>query len=264
MAGEWFLGTNPMNQLGNTMGRSPNGQVLPSVAAGIQQQSNAATAAALEAYYAEERRRWNQNYGQKQTELDRNYELAKRSAKTAEQVQALDSWYKRESAALARERLAQDREEFQATTGLGMIKTAAEMSGPDKLFEAYDLNRGYGSMQETPAFLQALKNNTSLRSYGAQGGVPAPKTLDSVAAKMLPGYANSDEARTTENALAAISDIGARGAHQLGPGALEQLTDSERQSFLSGLGKAGFDRATFLDAYNRSRVAQGIRGSTAA
>lgn len=265
MAGnEWFLGSNPMNQLGNTIGRTPTGQVLPSVAAAQMAADEARIAAAMKPYLDEERRRWDATYQQNQTKLDRDYDVAKRNARTAEQAQALDNWYKKESAALARERLALDREQFQASTGLEMVKTAAGLTGPDKLFEAYDLNRGYGAMQDTPSFIEALRTNTKMRDFGAQGGAPTPMTVDSLMAKMSPGYANSAEARTTENALAAISDIGQRGAHQLGAGALENLNQSEYQSFLSGIGKAGFDRAAFLDSYRRSRIGQNLSGSRAA
>ena len=85
----WFLGTNPLNQLGNTMGVTPTGSVLPSATAGQQQQSTAATAQALEAYFAEERRRCDSEYNQKQSSIDNQYDLAKSSAKTAEAAQAL-------------------------------------------------------------------------------------------------------------------------------------------------------------------------------
>jgi hypothetical protein len=55
-----------------------------------------------------------------------------------------------------------------------------------------------------------------------------------------------------------------KGAHQLGAGALEGLTDTERGWLTSGLDSLGYDSNTFLDQYRRSRIGQGISGSRAA
>lgn len=297
MAGEsWFLGSNPMNQLGNTIGRSATGLTLPS--AQQQQQGNAATAQALEAYFKEERRRWDSEYKQKQTQVDNQYELAKRSAKTAEAAQALDDWYKRESAGLARERLAQDRFEFektnelankqfgqqqyeftanlgqrqsefdrtfgldQARLGYDVTNMGAQLRGPENYYQAADFARGVAGQPETATFLNALQNNTRMADFGAQGGLPNPETLGTLQAKLTGG--NSAGNAYHDNTLASIGNIAAKGAHQLGAGSLESLTDTERSLFSSGLDKLGIDKATFLNQYGRSRVGQGLGSSRAA
>lgn len=276
MADSWFLGTNPLNQLGNTIGRTPTGAALPSVSQAQQQQSNAAQAQALEAYFAEERRRWDADYSQKQKNIDNQYDLARRSAKTAEAAQALDDWYKRESAALARERLTQDKYEFdktheldvqkfgldQAKLGYDLIGTAAQLRGPENYFAAAEYARGVSGNPQTSTFLSALQNNTKMADYGAQGGLPNPETLGTLTAKLnAGGNAVTDN---SGNYLAQVGNIAAKGAHQLGPGSLESLTDTERSLFGSGLDELGVDKATFLDQYRRSRVGQGIAGVRAA
>lgn len=252
-----------------------------------------AAAQTIDRASAEDARRFDAGQAQQKASLDQTYKLAMMQARTQEQQFQITSQYQAANIELAKQRLQFEQEtsgrdfgqrqnefnqnmgqrqnEFNTNTGLaqaglakGMIDTSASLSGADKVFEAYDLNRGYGSMQETPGFLEALRNNTRLRDYGQQGGAPAPKTIDSVIAKMQPGYAQSAEARTTENALGAISDIATAGAHKLAPGSLEQLNDDELGSFLSGVGKTGFQRAAFLSDYRRSRPGQGLGTSRAA
>ena len=264
----WYVSGNPMNQLGQTIGRSPNGQPLPSVTNAAQQQSTAANAQMLEAYFAEERRRWDANYGQKQSELDRQYDLGKRTARTAEASQALDDWYKRESAGLARERLKQDQYEFeqtnslnQAKLGYDLIGTAAQLRGPDNYFQAANYARGVSGNPQTATFLSALQNNTRMADYGMQGGQPDPVTVGSLSAKLL---GNGAGVANDNNYLAQVGNIAAKGAHQLGPGSLEGLTDTERKLFTSGLDELGYDTSTFLNQYKRSRVGQNIAGTRAA
>ncbi len=266
MAGSWFVSGNPMNQLGQTIGRSPNGQMLPSVAANAQQASNAANAAALEAYYAEERRRWDATYQQNQTRLDRDYEIQRQNAETAEEAAALDKWYKRESAALARERLREDKYQFeqthalnQAKLGYDLVGTLAQMRGPDNYFQAANYARGVSGNPQTATFLTALQNNTGMSDFNAQGGLPDPVSYNSMVGR-LTGQANPSDG----NNLAAIGNIAAKGAHQLGAGSLERLTDTERKLFTSGLDSLGIDTPTFLNQYTRSRIGQGTAGSKVA
>ena len=215
-------------------------------------------------------------------QVDNTYRVAMMNARTTQEQANLTREYQRAQVDLAKQRLSFDertserdfgqrRHEFGVNTGLrqadlakSMIDTAASLSGPDKPFEAYDLNRGYGSMQETPVFLSSLRNNTALRAFGEQGGAPAPKTLDSLMAKMSPGYGQSAEARTMENALAAAGDIALAGGHKIGAGVLESLNDDEASSLLSGVGKAGFNRGAFLSDWRRSRIGQGIGSGRAA
>lgn len=248
-------------------------------------QSNAATAQALEAYFAEERRRWDSEYQQKQQTIDQQYGLAKQTAKTAQAAQALDDWYKHESAGLARERLTQDQYEFtttnelnnkkfgldQARLGYDVLGQAAQLRGPENYFQAADYARGTAGNPQTATFLNALQNNTQMADYGMQGGLPNPETMGTLAAKLTgqgqavgSGGGNSAGNAYDDNNMAVIGNIAAKGAHQLGPGSLESLTDTERSLFGSGLDKLGIDKATFLNQYARSRVGQGIAGSRAA
>lgn len=261
MAESWFVSGSPLNQLGQTIGRSPNGQVLPSVATGIQQQSNAATAQALEAYYAEERRRWDANYSQKQTQLDRDYQLAQRTAKNADEKLALDKWYQEQSIGLAKERLAQDQRQFEATTGLDMLKTASSLRGPENYYQAAEYARGVSQMPQSATFLNSLANQTRMADYGAQGGLPNPETMGTLSAKLT---GQGGTSAYDDNNLGVIGNIAAKGAHQLAPGSLESLTSTERGLFTSGLDKLGIDTPTFLQQYARSRIGQGTAGTKAA
>ncbi len=236
-----------------------------------------AAAATVDRASREDARRFDAGQAQAKATLDQNYKLAMMNARTQEQQFQITSQYQAANVELGQrqtefnQNMGQRQTEFNTNTGLaqaniakGMVDTAASLSGADNLFEAFDLNRGYGSMQETPGFLEALRNNTRLRDFGAQGGAPAPKTIDSVMAKLQPGYANSAEARTTQNALGTISDVAEAGAHKIGAGVLEGMNDDEYGAFLSGVGKAGFNRAAFLADHRRSRVNQGLGATRAA
>ena len=264
---------------GSTMVINSYGQVMPGgndspnplLAATMGAGDEEGARRRVEAVDNENARRFNANLANQNAQVTNQYKLGMMNARTQQEQLAVTREYQQAQTELAKQRLAFDERTQQQNFGMqqstlakGMIDTAAQLSGPDNLFEAYDLNRGYGAMQETPGFLQALRDNTQLRAFGAQGGAPDPKTLDSVMAKMQPGYANSAEARTTENALGTIADIGAAGAHRIGAGQLESLNASEMGSFMSGIGKSGFDRNAFLSDWRKSRIGQGIGARRAA
>ena len=242
---------------------SPNPQREALVRAG--RSDDAARDAARDAISNENARRYdvsNQNIVRqnelRSREIENTYKVNMMNARTAQDVARANEQLARDRLQFDREVQAQNLGIQQAGLGARMVETAAGLTGPAKVFEAFDLNRGYGAMQDTPVFLQSLRDNTRLRDFGAQGGAPAPLTMDSLMAKLTPGYADSAEARTTQNALGTISDIGARGAHRIGAGQLESLNPSEQAAFLSGLGKAGFDRDAFLADWRKSRIGQGI------
>lgn len=203
---------------------------------------------------AENARRFNETLSQQSKSARQQYEVNMRNARTNQEQAAAEAEYKRAQTELAKQRLAFDERNANADRGLRMLETRANLTGPDKVFEAFDYDRGAAAMQDTPVFLQALRNGTQMAGFNAQGGRPDPVTMDSLAAKLSPGYGATQEARTVENALAAIDDISAAGAHKLAPGALEQLRPDEFKAFQSGQGKSGYSTANFLDAYRRSRI----------
>ena len=200
--------------------------------------------------------------------LDNEYSIAKRQARTAEESLQIDREYKQAATALARDRLTEDSRQFnmsfgegqrqfdanlglnQAKLGYDLIGTAAQLRGPADYFQASNFSRGVAAQPGTATFLNALRDNTNLTGFGAQAGTPTPVSLGSLMGK-LTGQGGNDGADAYQ---ASIGGIGARGAHRLGAGALENLTDTERQLFYSGLDASGYDTPTFLDQYKRSRI----------
>lgn len=57
-----------------------------------------------------------------------------------------------------------------------------------------------------------------------------------------------------ERNLAAIRGVAQDGAHKLGNGALENMSDTEYKLFSSGLGRVGADKNSFLSQYRQSRI----------
>jgi hypothetical protein len=167
---------------------------------------------------------------------------------------------------LSRERFGFDQKKWaeelglnQARLGYDLIGTGAQLRGPENYFQAAEYARGVAGQPGTAGFLSALQNNAKLAGFGAQGGVPNPETLGTLQAKLLGGGDPNNA-----NYLAQIGNVGALGAHRLGAGSLEQLTDTERKLFTSGLDEIGYDSNTFLDQYRRSRIGQGGGGYRAA
>jgi hypothetical protein len=269
----WFESSTPvLDQFGSTIGRGlrPTGATS---ANGMVDDERAF----FEALGDEDARRWDLDYSLKKSELDQQYKIAKLNARTARERSEIDKWYNEQQVRLAGERLAFDRESFEKTHGLNQAKlgadlvgTLANLSGPENYFKAADYARGIASMPQTAGFLSALRDNTNLTGFGQQGGIPDPETYGSLMGKLgAPGAAGSTAAGASSwtpdaNNLATIGGLGARGAHKLGAGSLEGLTDTERKLFAAGLGEVGFDTNTFMDQYRRSRIGQGFGSSTAA
>jgi hypothetical protein len=207
---------------------------------------------------------------QRADEIENSYRISLMQARTAQDAQRATAEYQQAQTQLARDRLAWDREYGQAGLGMRMVETAANLRGPENYFQASNLARGYAGMSGTPAFLSALRNNTSLAGFGAQAGAPDAESVGSIMSKIGggPGASGATTA-TTDGYLNQIHGIAAQGAHKIGAGQWESLTPTEQSVFLSGLeapdaaGKA-YDKDTFLSQWRNSRIGQGVAGSRAA
>jgi hypothetical protein len=256
----WYLsGTAPLNQLGATMGVG----VMPQ-----SQFNNPAYTQWLNDQAEEQRRQADQDYGLRKQALDEQYDISKMNAKSTSERNALDKWYQEQQVQLAQQRLAmEDRQfnqtfgenqrQFNTTTGVGLLGTLANLRGPANYYQASEYARGVSRMPETPTFLAALQNGAKLAGFGAQGGLPTPESYGTLAAKLGGDPTGGTGGPSQDNSLAAIGNIAAKGAGQLGAGALEQLTPTEQSLFTSGLDKLGIDTPTFLDQYRRSRISNG-------
>lgn len=243
---------------------TPNPQRAALVASGDEE-----TAAAYQAASDENARRWNADFGLRRQQARSQNRYQDAQAQNIADRLAFD----RENAAADR---AQRESEFARTFGLNqarlgydLIGTAANLRGPSNYFQASNYARGVAAQPGTSTFLSALQNNTRLADFGRQAGAPDAETLGSLTAKLGGGGANPGGAATgtDDSYLRQIHAIAARGGGQLGAGQWEQLTPTEQKAFLSGLeapdelGKA-YDADTFLSQWARSRIGQGIGGSS--
>lgn len=250
--------TLTVDSSGNIVGQddSPN----PLRAAAFRSGSSddeAAQARIAETTSAENARRFNETLSQQSKSARQQYEVSMRNARTQQEQAAADAEYKRAQTELAKQRLAFDERNSNADRGLRMTEISANLRGPQNYFQAANFARGMAGNPQTATFLSALQNGQQMAGYGAQGGMPDKVTVEGLQAKMLGqsggGGASAYDA-SNGNYLAQIGNIAAKGAHQVGAGGLEQLTDTERKLFTSGLDELGYDSNTFLDQYKRSRI----------
>jgi hypothetical protein len=296
MANPWFLSSMPvLDQLGATMGSGVSG-------------ADTDYTALIQNQIEQQQRQADRDYGLRKQGLDQQYALAKMSARSQQERNQIDREYQQAQVELARDRLTQDarqfdenlgqrklefgqtlgenqrqfdigqgnnvrdfgqrQNEFNTTTGLGLVNTLAQYSQhPASYWQAAEYARNVGQMPGTATFLGALQNNSRLAGFGAQAGVPDRESYATLASKLTGGGAGAGGAGGADPydaRLAQIKSIYAAGAHQLAPGSLEQLTPTERSLFTSGISAAGGDADTFLDQYRRSRIGQGVSNLRAA
>ena len=205
----------------------------------------------------ENTRRWDATFEQKDRELAQNYKINMANARTQRDQMKATREYQQGQLQNLRDRLAFDREKQaqdlglqQATLGYNVVKTMADYQRPEDYFKEAEYARGVAGNPNTSTFLSALQNNQRMAGFNARGGAAVPAGADGMMAK-LTGTAG---AGNENNYLAQIGNIAVKGPHQLGAGALEQLTDTERKLFTAGLSKLGYDPDTFLSGYARSRI----------
>lgn len=205
----------------------------------------------------ENTRRWDATFEQKDRELAQNYKLAMANAKNdREQMRATREYQQgqlqnlRDRLAFDREKQAQDLGLNQAKLGYSLVETLAGYQKPEDYFKEADYARGVSGNPNTSTFLSALQNNQRMAGFSARGGEATPAGADSLMAKLTGAGGESN----ANNYLAQVGNIAVKGPHQLGAGALEQLTDTERKLFTAGLSKLGYDPSTFLAGYARSRI----------
>lgn len=251
--------TLTVDSSGNIVGQddSPN----PLRAAAFRSGSSddeAALARERERASTEDARRFNETLSQQSKSARQQYEANMLNARTNQEQAAAEAEYKRAQTELAKQRLAFDERNANADRGLRMTEISANLRGPQNYFQSANFARGVANNPQTATFLSALQNGQQMAGYGAQGGMPDKVTVEGLQAKML-GQSGGGGAAAYDasngNYLAQIGNIAAKGAHQVGAGGLEQLTDTERKLFTSGLDELGYDSNTFLDQYKRSRIA---------
>lgn len=222
-------------------------------------------------YLARQQEVQDREYQLQKDRLKQEYTTAMRNARTNQDRERAAARYNEGQLRLSEDRLKFDRDtqaqEFglkQARLGYDLIGTAAQLRGPANFYQASEYSRGVSQMPQTSTFLSALQSNARMAGYGAQGGLPERETLDTLTAKLGGGTGLQNGAPGEDQTLAQIGNIAAKGAHQIGAGGLEQLTQTERDLFGSGLDRLGIDRNTFLDQYARSRVNQRVGTTRAA
>jgi hypothetical protein len=257
-----------------------------------EQQQAAEARAANELVRAERRRAGDEAFAYQSKADDRDYGLKKETLKLKRQelleigipAAKVDKWYKEAQIQLARETLIEDRRQFDlqfgegqrqfnASTGLDLLKTGASLSGPENYFEAADFARGVSQRGDVPKFLEDLRSTGAAGlATGPYSQSPTPLTLGSLQAKLLgtggngsmgPGAGGAAAPGGTgeaDRALAAVTQIGMR-PNKLQPMAIETLQPGEQKALASGLGKAGFYTPDWLAQYRQGQLGFGDLGA---
>lgn len=176
----------------------------------------------------------------------------------------------------------------QGQLGLSYLGQAAQLQGPQNVFQQSNFYRGAQGNANMPVFLQALANNNSsqLPAFQATGTAAQPLNMSTLAGGLTgqnpnlgtvlgtgatpgtsgagttvgsfnPAMANAAGGSFDQNAmLNTIAGINQAGAQKLAPGTLERLSPDELQAFGSGLGQVGGSLPSFLTQYQNSRPQQ--------
>lgn len=246
---------------------------------------------------AEQQRRYNEEFGLRKKQLDQNYALALRNAKTQEEATRLNREYQRAQLQLAREQFEFNKGMEQSKLGLDYLKTQVDyQNSPDNYFKLMDLRAGASQRQDVPIFLQNLFSNVQAPAWQTPGGTPTPGSVQAGAAALTgqssgastasgagssapkdpamqaaiaalkasppsgtQGYSDQDK-----DALAIIGAIYGRGFGALGPQALEQAGDVGQRLLGAGGRRLGYDPAMAQEDYTRSRWLGGGSGGYSA
>lgn len=286
----WFEASTPaLSQLGATIGRG-----LSSTAPATPVPQQVDYSELFENQIAEQKREADRTYKLNKAKLDQDYKIAKQNARTAQERNQIDRWYNEQQVQIAQQRLAEEGRQFdqrlsfdrevqaqnlglnQARLGYDVLGMQAQLRGPEDYFAASNYARGVAAQPGTATFLNALRDNSHLAAFGAQAGAPDAVSVNSLSAKLggpniIPGTGAATPTSTSgvDDLHRQIQQIGLAGAHKLGAGALERLTDTELKLLQGGLGTAGpdgkaFDVPTFMQQYARSRIGQSLGNVRAA
>lgn len=249
-----------------------------------QDELAAENAAAVEARRVTDERVASENRAYQQTQDDRDWQAKKDELdlkkRQLEEVgiptAKIERWYKEQQAQLARDTLIEDRRQFDvgtaekarqfnATTGLDYLKTAASLSGADNVFEAADFARGVRQRGEVPQFLKELQSSAGAQlSGGAYSAQPTPLTIDTLKARLTGGNGGASTGTSQEDeaarALAAVTQIGMNPNKVRG---VENLLPTEQKILGSGLRKAGFNEDDWLAQYKQGGAGFGTFGAAA-
>lgn len=202
------------------------------------------------------------DWEQKKTDLDlKKRQFEEIGIPTAK----VDKWYKEQQAALARDTLIEDRRQFDigtaekarqfnATTGLDYLKTAASLGGADDVFQASDFARNVQKRGEVPQFLRELESATGAQLQGgAYSAQPTVQSMGSLANR-LTGGANATGGpgpNDTDAALAAVTRIGMNPNKVRG---VENLSPDEQKALGSGLRAGGFSTDDWQSQYRQGGI----------
>lgn len=174
---------------------------------------------------AEDTRRWDITSDQAQQRIDREYQIAIRSAENQEEINEINRWKARKDYEIDQARVAVEQGRLgldtelgrgrlnldtelgrgdlalrQGAQGLDLLRTDVELrSTPRSWAKLADWEAGIAANPNAPGFLQALLSNAGASAGGSapgmvqKVGVPETNSLQSVLASMGVGQAASDQ-----------------------------------------------------------------------
>lgn len=205
-------------------------------------------------------------------------DVAMMNARTAQEQNEIDRWYKGELVRIADGELEIKRgglDVQRGQLGLDTLELGASLRGARDLW-AYD--RAAGAANQNPLLRQAVSTwanmtNNSPTGLGAWGGGdPERMGLNALSADfggpgggVTPGsvsdmYGGGSSKNETLRALDAFG----RNPHQAAAGFFESMNPTQQQMLLGGLEELGHDPDTVMSRYRNTRINQGLGSRGAA
>lgn len=218
------------------------------------------------------------NVGANQTATSENNRVAQAKAALKEQQRQYDLTYGQDQ-----QKINNQAQQFGVNTALDITKTGATMRGPLDAFQGEAYARGIQTNGLAP-YLSVLQGG-GVPGYGgatATTANPTPLTVGTLANTLAGGGASAGGAPPTASGvgsvarpaatdaygrptlsapyqanLDAIDTIAKKGLSNLPLGAWENLSEAEKQSYISGSDYLGRDTTSELQFRQRSRPGQG-------
>ena len=258
----------------------------------MRQQANAAAHAAngyqpidplavIQNQLDEAQRRADQQYGLQVDTLKQQWKVARLTAKTNAEKNAIDKWYNEAQIDVARQRLAEDSRQFNVKTGYDVLNMGAQLQGPRNWAQYQRLASGAAANPNTATLFNNLGQAATSGGYKGFGpGQLDPVTLGSLVQDLtgggsnafaaVPGVGQAPTAGTA--AVGGINGAPAGGAqadldrekaaaqyyimnpHKIGAGVINSWNPDKQDMFASLIGASGASVPTWLDTLRRSRI----------
>lgn len=245
---------NDPNAAAQAFEQSPYGQRLAKYELGLAQQNEFQNQRVLDGIQI-----------QKDT-LKYQRDVAMMNARTAQEQNEIDRWYKGELVRIADADIEIKRgglDVQRGQLGLSTLQLGANLRGPENYFQYQRTAAGASQNPLLTGAVDAWASLTNNRPSGLGawgGGDPTRFSMGTLASDFTGGPAGDPG----QQAFLREADMAARNPNQLPAGWWESKNDDQQKLYMSAWDELGHSSPTVLNRYQNTRINQGITGSRAA